>query len=152
MVDPYQVALSIVAVAIMIGVPIICVVVYDLLAGRWDDKISRLRASRAESQEHRRNVRLLRHQQGVPIEQVAANLRRLRRAVATDANRSAAHQMGNRLAYDRVLVQACAMLDVEHDLCKDSSGLERDIERFRVEAELERAGVVISDRRYGQAA
>ena len=30
--------------------------------------------------------------------------------------------------------------------------MERDIERFRVEAELERAGVVLSDRRYGQAA
>jgi hypothetical protein len=30
--------------------------------------------------------------------------------------------------------------------------MERDIERLRVEAELERAGVVLSDRRYGQAA
>ena len=29
---------------------------------------------------------------------------------------------------------------------------ERDIERFRLEAELERAGVVISGRRFGQAA
>jgi hypothetical protein len=30
--------------------------------------------------------------------------------------------------------------------------MERNIERLRVEAELERAGVVLSDRRYGQAA
>jgi hypothetical protein len=30
--------------------------------------------------------------------------------------------------------------------------MERDIERLRVEAELERAGVVLSNRRYGQAA
>lgn len=152
MVDPYQVVLSIVAVAVMIGVPIICVILYDLLAGRWDDKISHWREARSESLEHRRNVRLLRDQQGVPIEQVAANLRRLRGVVAGDAHRSAAHQIGNRLAYDRVLIQACEMLNIAHDLGKESSGLERDIERFRCEAELERAGVVISDRRYGQAA
>jgi hypothetical protein len=152
MVDPYQVVLSIVAVAIMIGVPIICVLLYDLLAGRWDEPIGRWRGVFTNSKEHRRNVRLLRHQQGVPIEDVAANLRRLRNVVATDAHRSAAHQIGNRLAYDRVLVQACEMLNVEHDLGQESTGLERDIERFRLEAELERAGVVISDRRYGQAA
>ncbi len=152
MVDAYQVVLSVVAVAIMIGVPIICVVLYDLLAGRWDDSIGRWRESRHVSAEHRRNVRALRHQQGAPIEQVAANLRRLRSVVATDAHRSAAHQIGNRLAYDRVLIQACEMLHLEHDLSQESTGLERDIERFRVEAELEGAGVVISDRRYGQAA
>lgn len=152
MVDRYQVMLSVVAVAVMIVVPIICVVVYDLLAGRWDSSIERWRAGRGESAEHRRNVRALRHQQGVPLEQVAANLRRLRSVVAGDAHRSAAHQMGNRLAYDRVLIQACQMLDIEHDLGRESAGLDRDIERFRIEAELERAGVVISDRRYGQAA
>ncbi|MET0693638.1 MAG: hypothetical protein ABWX96_21600 [Propionibacteriaceae bacterium] len=152
MVDRYQVVLSIVAVAIMIGVPIVCVLLYDLLAGRWDDSIARVRFALSASREHRRNVRLLRNQQGLPIEQVAANLRRLRSVVAADAHRSAAHQMGNRLAYDRVLAQACDMLGVEHDLAINSSGMERDIERFRLEAELERAGVIISDRRYGQAA
>jgi hypothetical protein len=152
MVDRYQVVLSIVAVAIMIGVPIVCVVLYDLLAGRWDEQLGRVRGVFSESRERRRNLRLLRHQQGVPLEQVAANLRRLRAVVACDAHRSAAHQMGNRLAYDRVLVQACDMLDVQHDLGKTSTGLDRDIERFRLEAELERAGVVLSNRRYGQAA
>jgi len=152
MVDPYQVVLSIVAVAIMIGVPIVCVVLYDLLAGRWDEPLGRWRLRVTESREHRRNLKMLRHQQGVPLEQVAANLRRLRSVVAGDAHASAAHQMGNRLAYDRVLIQACEMLNVEHDLDRESTGLDRDIERFRLEAELERAGVVLSDRRYGQAA
>jgi hypothetical protein len=52
----------------------------------------------------------MRHQQGVPLEQVAANLRRLRGVLTVDAHRSAAHQMGNRLAYDQVLIQACEML------------------------------------------
>ena len=73
-------------------------------------------------------------------------------AVSTDEHRSAAHQLGNRLAYDRVLTQVCAMLDIEHELDTEVSGLERDIERFRLEAELERAGVVLTGRRYGQAA
>lgn len=152
MVDPHQVVLSIVAVAIMIGVPIICVALYDLMSGRWDEQFLRVRSALLQSREHRHNVRLLRRQQGLPLEEMAANLRRLRSAVAADANRSAAHQMGNRLAYDRILSQVCNMLGVEHDLDSESSGMERDIERFRLEAELERAGVVISDRRFGQAA
>ena len=101
---------------------------------------------------HRRAVRELRHQQGVPLEQLAADLRRLRGILGTDAHRSAAHQMGNRLAYDKLLMQVCEMLEIEHDLEADSIGFERDIERIRVEAELERAGLILSDRRYGQAA
>jgi hypothetical protein len=44
------------------------------------------------------------------------------------------------------------MLEIEHDLESDSIGFERDIERIRVEAELERAGLILSDRRFGQAA
>ena len=152
MVDRYQVMLSVVAVVILIGIPIVFVLLYDLLAGRWDEGLGRLRLRWDESREHRRNVRRLCRQQGVPIEEVAANLRRLRTVVATDSKRSAAHQIGNRLAYDRVLAQACDMLNVPHDLDAGSSGLDRDIERFRLEAELERAGVVLSDRRYGQAA
>jgi hypothetical protein len=136
----------------MICVPITCVILYDLLAGRWDGQLQSWRDRRTKAREHRRDLRLLRSQRGVPIEEVAANLRRLRAVVACDANRSAAHQIGNRLAYDRVLAQACEMLDVQHDLGLESSGLERDIERFRLEAELERAGVVISQRRFGQAA
>ena len=45
------------------------------------------------------------------------------------------------------------MLDVSHDLDENLQGIDRDIERFRVEAELERAGVVFTDnRRFGQAA
>jgi hypothetical protein len=88
----------------------------------------------------------------VPIEQLAADLRRLRALLGKDEHRSAAHQIGNRLAYDRLMTQMCQMLDIEHELGGDSIGVERDIERFRVEAELERAGVVLDDRRFGQAA
>ena len=148
----YQVILGGIAVAVMVLVPIVSVLLYDLLAGRWDGAIRRWRERRSSAAAHRRAVRELRHQQGVPIEQLAADLRRLRAILGTDAHRSAAHQMGNRLAYDKLLMQVCAMLEIEHDLEGDSIGFERDIERIRIEAELERAGLILSDRRYGQAA
>jgi hypothetical protein len=152
MTDAYQVVLGIVAVSIIVLVPIGFVVAYDALAGRWDAQLRSVRTWFGDRAERRRNLRALRHQQGASIERLVADLRRLRHAVSTDEHRSAAHQLGNRLAYDRVLMQVCAMLDIEHELDTEVSGLERDIERFRLEAELERAGVVLTGRRYGQAA
>jgi hypothetical protein len=151
-VDLYQVVLGGIAVALMVLIPILSVLVYDLLVGRWDERLQRWRERRSSAAEHRRAVRELRHQRGVPIEQLAADLRRLRGLLNTDAHRSAAHQMGNRLAYDKLLMQVCQMLEIEHDLEGESIGFERDIERIRVEAELERAGLILSDRRFGQAA
>src|SRR5829696_1498218 len=148
MVDVYQAVLG--AVSTMILVPVGVVLLYGLLAGRWD-AISNWRGSRRQKAERRRNLRAMRRQQGVPLEQVAANLRRLRGVLTVDAHRSV-HQISNRVAYDQVLIQASEMLQIEHDLAKRSAGMERDIERLRVEAELERAGLVLSDRRYGQAA
>src|SRR5215208_4798302 len=149
MVDVYQAVLG--AVSTMILVPVGVVLLYGLLAGRWD-AISNWRESRRQKAERRRNLRAMRRQQGVPLEQVAANLRRLRGVLTVDEHRSAVHQIGNRVAYDQMLIQASEMLQIEHDLAKRSAGMERNIERLRVEAELERAGVVLSDRRYGQAA
>ena len=150
MVDVYQGVLG--AVSIMILVPVGVVLLYGLLAGRWDAAISNWRESRRQKAERRRNLRAMRRQQGAPLEQVAANLRRLRGVLTIDEHRSAVHQIGDRVAYDQVLIQASEMLQIEHDLAKHSAGMERNIERLRVEAELERAGVVLSDRRYGQAA
>ena len=150
MVDVYQAVLG--AVSTMILVPVGVVLLHGLLAGRWDAAISNWRGSRRQKAERRRNLRAMRRQRGVPLEQVAANLRRLRGVLTVDEHRSAVHQIGNRVAYDQVLIQASEMLQIEHDLAKRSAGMERNIERLRVEAELERAGVVLSDRRYGQAA
>lgn len=152
MVDTYQVVLGAIAVAIMVLIPIGGVLVYDLLAGRWDDSLRSARERRSEAAEHRRAVKMLRRQRGLPLERLVADLRRLRTAVGADANRSAAHQLGNRMAYDQLLMQTCDMLEIEHELCEESSGLDRDIERMRVEAELERVGVAVTDRHYGQAA
>lgn len=152
MVDTYQVVLGALAVAIMVLVPIGCVLLWDLLAGRWDESISHFRQRQLVSAERRRTLRALRRMHGVPLERLAADLRRLREVVRADEHRSAAQQLGNRLAYDQILMQACSMLEIEHELAEETSGMERDIERFRVEAELERAGVTVTDRGFGQAA
>lgn len=152
MVDTYQVVLGALAVVIMVLVPIGCVLLWDLLAGRWDASISRFRERQLMSAEHRRTLRALRRIHGAPLERLAADLRRLRTVIRADAHRSAAQQMGNRLAYDQVLIQACSMLEIEHELRDETTGMERDIERFRVEAELERAGVTVTERDFGQAA
>lgn len=152
MADAYQVVLGMIAVSIIVLVPIGFVVAYDALAGRWDAQLAHARRRFGESSERRRNLRALRRQQGASLERLVGDLRRLRLAVSTDEHRSAAHQLGNRLAYDRVLMQVCAMLEIEHELDADTSGLDRDIERMRVEADLEHAGVTLSAKCYGKAA
>ena len=152
MMDTYQVVLGALAVAIMVLVPIGCVLLWDLLAGRWDESISHFRQRQIMAAERRRTLRALRRMHGVPLERLAADLRRLREVLRADEHRSAAQQLGNRLAYDQILIQACSMLEIQHELTEDTSGFERDIERFRVEAELERAGVTVTDRGFGQAA
>ena len=138
-VDKNDVRLTILASVIVVGVPLIASVVQDLRSGPLDEQLGRGGPSEpADAGE------VAPHLRGRPIEQLAADLRRLRRAVATDQQRSATHQLANRVAYDQLLMQACGMLAVPHDLAKATAGPERDIERIRVEAELERAGIVLS--------
>src|SRR3982751_3962626 len=109
MMDTYQVVLGALAVLIMVMVPIGCVLLWDLLAGRWDESITRFREHQITAAEHRRTLRALRRIHGAPLERLAADLRRLREVVRADAHRSAAQQLGNRLAYDQVLMQACSI-------------------------------------------
>ena len=136
--DKKEVRLTILASAILVGVPLIVNAVHDVLSGRWDEHLGRRHPS--DSAE----AGAAPHLRGRPVEQLAADLRRLRVAVATDQRRSATHQLANRVAYDQLLTQACQMLNVTHELGKNTAGPERDIERIRVEAELERAGIVLS--------
>ncbi|MDQ0378261.1 hypothetical protein [Amycolatopsis thermophila] len=81
---------------------------------------------------------------GPPIERVAADLRRVHRSLtdlAPDApmvRRRATNQ-----AYDALLGQACAALDLRHWLDELPEGVERDVERLRVEEALRRAGLAV---------
>ena len=137
--DKKEVRLTILASAILVGVPLIANAIRDLLSGRWDEHLGRRsRSGPADAGEAASYLG------GRPVELLTADLRRLRVAVATDQRRSATHQLANRVAYDQLLMQACQMLNVPHELGKNTAGPERDIERIRVEAELERAGIVLS--------
>lgn len=151
MADVYRVVLGIIAVALVVLVPVGFAVGYGALAERWG-RLASLGPRLGQHRQRQRDLRRLRRQRGMSLERLASDLRRLRVAVSTDEHRSAAHQIGNRLAYDRVLMEICSMLNIEHELDTNLTGLDRDIERIRVEADLERAGVVLTDRRYGQAA
>lgn len=161
MVDPHQVMLGAIAVSILIIVPILSVLAYDLVVGRWDDRLARLRDSRPivqlrenhrDLRQRRENVQALRNVGGASIQTLVSDLRRLRARVLNDSGQSAIHQIGNRMAYDGLLVQVCDMLEIHHDLNAHTSGLDRDIERVRVEALLEDTGIVLVEPRYGQAA
>jgi hypothetical protein len=143
-VDKRQVALTGLAASILVLAPVVANAVYDVLTGRWDDEIDRLKAQ-LPGQAHREDLERLRHPSGRPLEQLVADLRRLRTAVENDQHRSVTRQLGNQLAYDQVLIQLCRMTGVDQKLAK-LSGHEKNVERLRAEAELERAGIVLSER------
>lgn len=85
---------------------------------------------------------------GMPIERIAADLRRIRpQAVAPTAGMPMARRRAIVAAYDEALLDACRALDVHTDLGLVTDALERESERLRTEAELERAGVAFDARR-----
>lgn len=77
-----------------------------------------------------------------PVERIAADLRRLS-AAAREVPRGTSHarRKGLLLAYDDALATACRALDVPHSLHALPVGLDRELERLRVEAALESAGL-----------
>lgn len=78
-----------------------------------------------------------------PIERLTADLHRVRRILAEyppgtpDVRRCA-----TRDAYDALLAQACASVDVPHRLT-ELTGMGRELERLRVEEALREAGLTI---------
>lgn len=83
---------------------------------------------------------------GEPIGPLSADLRRLRSRICTIDRIPAVHQIALYRAYDQALTDMCEMLEIEHELDRHSSVMERDLERLRVEAELEGRGIVLSVR------
>ncbi len=76
-----------------------------------------------------------------PVEQVAADVRRLRVAFGRDGLRFAKYE-GTRLAYDDALAEAADILELTHFLAALPPGVDRDLERVRVERLLEDAGLL----------
>jgi hypothetical protein len=79
-----------------------------------------------------------------PIEQVAADVRRVRRSLMLVPPRAPAVRVrGLYLAYDDVLMEAADILDVPHQLEHLPLGPDRDLERLQLEAGLEHAGLLL---------
>ena len=77
-----------------------------------------------------------------PLQQVAADLRRLARELAlVPAGAPVARRRGLQAAYDDVLVEAAALLEVRHTMTLTPAGTARDVERLRVQAALADAGL-----------
>lgn len=136
--DKKDVRLAILASAILVGVPLIVNLVADRLSARGEDP-----RRRESSSDSAGTSGAPLHSRGRPIEQLAADLRRMRSALLRDQQRSGTRQLANRMAYDQLLMQACDMVGLSHDL-HNTVGPEHDIERLRVEADLERAGIVLA--------
>ena len=81
-----------------------------------------------------------------PVQDVAADLRRLARELAAvPAGAPYVRWQALQTAYDRVLTEATELLEVPHDLADLPMGTARDIERLRVVCTLEAAGLVVQD-------
>ncbi len=82
---------------------------------------------------------------GRPIQAVAADLRRLHRMLDEfEPGTPMIRRVGTWRAYDSLLIQACAAMAVEQHLDElPEEGMDREIERLRVEESLRSAGMVI---------
>ena len=80
-----------------------------------------------------------------PIQVVAADLRRLSRQLAlVPSGSTLVRWKALWAAYDGVLMEAAEMLEVTHQLTEQpAAGMARDVERVRVLAALEGAGLVV---------
>jgi hypothetical protein len=79
-----------------------------------------------------------------PLQQVAADVRRLSRSTAlVPAGTPMARLRGLWAAYDDVLAEAADQLEVPHALATAAEGRTRDVERLRLLTALERAGLVV---------
>ncbi|SFP20351.1 hypothetical protein SAMN05660464_2474 [Geodermatophilus dictyosporus] len=79
-----------------------------------------------------------------PVEQVAADLRRLARQLdRVPAGSPAVRRRGFQAAYDDVLTEAAGQFAVPHALAGLRPGPARDVERLRVEAALADVGLVV---------
>jgi hypothetical protein len=79
-----------------------------------------------------------------PLQVVAADLRRLSRQLAlVPSGAPLVRWQALWTAYDAVLMEAAEQLEVEHELALTCVGTPRDIERIRILAALEGAGLAV---------
>jgi hypothetical protein len=82
--------------------------------------------------------------EGPPIQDIAERLRRVHRTLAEfEPGTPMVRRTGTRQAYDSLLIQACTAMRVEQQLEASCEGIDRDIERLRIEESLRSAGLTI---------
>jgi hypothetical protein len=80
-----------------------------------------------------------------PIERLAVDLRRVHRTlVEYPPGTPAVRRRAARQAYDALLAPACGAVDVPHRLDTLVEGVDREVERLRVEEALREAGIRVS--------
>jgi hypothetical protein len=129
------------------------IVVADHFASRWTVEDPITVAERRHAR--RRRVRRARTPRSAPppesptrrpIQVVAADLRRLLHQMAlVPTGATLVRWKALWSAYDGVLVEAAEMLGLQHELDARPPGLARDIERIRLLAALEDAGLTVQD-------
>ena len=77
-----------------------------------------------------------------PLEQIAADARRISVSFHHDGMRFAQYE-GRRQAFDRILAEAAAVVELDHLLGVLPPGVELDRERARIEAALVEFGVLV---------
>ena len=129
-----------------------CVVALLVTADIAADHATRALRRRLRSLRARRDARRLARRAGLPlatsdvkptgppIEQIAADLRRLGRQRIGVATRSPVWFAAVQRAYDDRLSLACLELDIPQHL-RDLTGMDLEIERVRIEGELHAAGI-----------
>lgn len=81
---------------------------------------------------------------GPPIERLVADLRRVHRVLTEfEPGTPVVRRRAARQAYDALLVQACEAVDVRHRFGQLPEGIDREIERLRVEEALRSAGLAV---------
>jgi hypothetical protein len=114
-------------------------IVFDLVfchPWEWERRIGRGLHQLVRRTPHAEVVPLRR-----PIEQLGADVRRLRDAFGRDGMRFAKYE-GTRRAYDGALAEAADALELTHFLASLPPGVDRDLERVRIERLLEDAGLL----------
>ena len=100
---------------------------------RW---IGRCIDRRREARQPRTNRR--------PIQVVAADIRRLARQLSlVPAGAPMARRRALAAAYDDVLIEAAVLLEIPHQMRTIPDGRARDVERLRLQAALEGAGLAV---------
>lgn len=148
---PLMVA-AVVCLPVVIALLICADELVDRLAGRWARWRSRQRERRiiarldraVEADALTRNIDLSRMDRPdrQPLEQLATELRRLRGHQVGGSGRARVWHEATLASYDNRLRLACAALGIRQHL-DELAGVDRELERVRVEGLLHRAGLIL---------